>query len=83
MLYYKEARDGQLIDEGITEAGSMAEFTAAATAYATHGEPMIPFYIFYAMFGFQRTGDQFWALADQMGRGFAVGATAGPHHDDR
>ncbi|WP_433573537.1 pyruvate dehydrogenase (acetyl-transferring), homodimeric type [Streptomyces sp. CA-251247] len=77
LLYYKEARDGQLIDEGITEAGSMAEFTAAATAYATHGEPMIPFYIFYAMFGFQRTGDQFWALADQMGRGFAVGATAG------
>ncbi|MFE5144005.1 pyruvate dehydrogenase (acetyl-transferring), homodimeric type [Streptomyces fagopyri] len=77
LLYYKEARNGQLIDEGITEAGSVAEFTAAATAYATHGEPMIPFYIFYAMFGFQRTGDQFWALADQMGRGFAVGATAG------
>lgn len=55
----------------------MAEFTAAATAYATHGEPMIPFYIFYAMFGFQRTGDQFWALADQLGRGFVIGATAG------
>ncbi|MEU4098980.1 pyruvate dehydrogenase (acetyl-transferring), homodimeric type [Streptomyces sp. NPDC026673] len=77
LLHYREARDGQLIDEGITEAGSLAEFTAAATAYATHGEPMIPFYIFYAMFGFQRTGDQFWALADQLGRGFAVGATAG------
>ncbi len=77
LLYYKEAKNGQLIDEGITEAGSMAEFTAAATSYATHGEPMIPFYIFYAMFGFQRTGDQFWALADQMGRGFVVGATAG------
>ncbi|MFD5574202.1 pyruvate dehydrogenase (acetyl-transferring), homodimeric type [Streptomyces cadmiisoli] len=77
LLHYKEAKDGQLIDEGITEAGSLAEFTAAATAYATHGEPMIPFYIFYAMFGFQRTGDQFWALADQLGRGFVVGATAG------
>jgi pyruvate dehydrogenase E1 component len=77
LLYYREARNGQLIDEGITEAGSMAEFTAAATSYATHGEPMIPFYIFYAMFGFQRTGDQFWALADQMGRGFVIGATAG------
>ncbi|MCW8382563.1 pyruvate dehydrogenase (acetyl-transferring), homodimeric type [Streptomyces justiciae] len=77
LLHYREARNGQLIDEGITEAGSMAEFTAAATSYATHGEPMIPFYIFYAMFGFQRTGDQLWALADQMGRGFVVGATAG------
>ncbi|MDX3767717.1 pyruvate dehydrogenase (acetyl-transferring), homodimeric type [Streptomyces sp. NBC_01707] len=77
LLHYKESKSGQLIDEGITEAGSMAEFTAAATSYATHGEPMIPFYIFYAMFGFQRTGDQFWALADQMGRGFVIGATAG------
>ncbi|MGW0705544.1 pyruvate dehydrogenase (acetyl-transferring), homodimeric type [Streptomyces sp. NPDC002643] len=77
LLRYREATDGQLIDEGITEAGSVAEFTAAATSYATHGEPMIPFYIFYAMFGFQRTGDQFWALADQLGRGFVVGATAG------
>ncbi|MGW4980701.1 pyruvate dehydrogenase (acetyl-transferring), homodimeric type [Streptomyces mirabilis] len=77
LLYYREAKNGQLIDEGITEAGSMAEFTAAATSYATHGEPMIPFYMFYSMFGFQRTGDQFWALADQMGRGFVIGATAG------
>lgn len=77
LLHYREAKNGQLIDEGITEAGSVAEFTAAATAYATHGEPMIPFYIFYAMFGFQRTGDQFWALADQLGRGFVIGATAG------
>ncbi|MER6081074.1 pyruvate dehydrogenase (acetyl-transferring), homodimeric type [Streptomyces sp. NPDC001833] len=77
LLHYREAENGQLIDEGITEAGSMAEFTAAATSYATHGEPMIPFYMFYAMFGFQRTGDQFWALADQMGRGFVIGATAG------
>ncbi|ROQ60139.1 pyruvate dehydrogenase E1 component [Streptomyces sp. 840.1] len=77
LLHYKESKTGQLLIEGITEAGSVAEFAAAATSYATHGEPMIPFYIFYAMFGFQRTGDQFWALADQMGRGFLVGGTAG------
>ncbi|MGW5665461.1 pyruvate dehydrogenase (acetyl-transferring), homodimeric type [Streptomyces sp. NPDC003758] len=77
LLHYKESTTGQLLIEGITEAGSVAEFAAAATSYATHGEPMIPFYIFYAMFGFQRTGDQFWALGDQMGRGFVVGGTAG------
>ncbi|POX40152.1 pyruvate dehydrogenase (acetyl-transferring), homodimeric type [Streptomyces sp. Ru73] len=77
LLYYKEAKNGQILNEGITEAGALADFTAAATAYATHGEPMIPFYIFYSMFGFQRTADQFWALADQLGRGFVIGATAG------
>jgi len=77
LLYYKEAANGQILNEGITEAGSVADFTAAATSYATHGEPMIPFYIFYSMFGFQRTGDQFWSLADQLGRGFVIGATAG------
>ncbi|MFD7988106.1 pyruvate dehydrogenase (acetyl-transferring), homodimeric type [Kitasatospora indigofera] len=77
LLSYTEARDGQILNEGITEAGSMAAFTAAATAYATHGVPMIPFYIFYSMFGWQRTADQMWALADQLGRGFLVGATAG------
>jgi pyruvate dehydrogenase E1 component len=77
LLYYKEATSGQILNEGITEAGSMADFTAAATSYATHGEPMIPFYIFYAMFGWQRTADQMWALADQLGRGFLIGATAG------
>ncbi|MEU5564939.1 pyruvate dehydrogenase (acetyl-transferring), homodimeric type [Micromonospora musae] len=77
LLFYKEATNGQILHEGITEAGSMADFTAAATSYATHGEPMIPFYIFYAMFGWQRTGDQMWALADQLGRGFLIGATAG------
>ncbi|MEE1928656.1 pyruvate dehydrogenase (acetyl-transferring), homodimeric type [Streptomyces sp. TRM 70351] len=77
LMYYKEAADGQILNEGITEAGAMADFTAAATAYATHGEPMIPFYIFYSMFGWQRTADQFWALGDQLGRGFVVGATAG------
>ncbi|MFD1828463.1 pyruvate dehydrogenase (acetyl-transferring), homodimeric type [Streptomyces desertarenae] len=77
LMYYKEARDGQILNEGITEAGAMADFIAAATSYATHGEPMIPFYIFYSMFGWQRTGDQMWQLADQLGRGFVVGATAG------
>ncbi|WP_069811751.1 pyruvate dehydrogenase (acetyl-transferring), homodimeric type [Streptomyces sp. TP-A0874] len=77
LLYYKEAANGQILNEGITEAGSMASFTAAATSYATHGEPMIPFYIFYSMFGWQRTADQMWALADQLGRGFLIGATAG------
>ena len=69
--------DGQILEEGITEAGAMADFTAAGTAYATHGEPMIPFYIFYSMFGFQRTGDQVWAFGDARGRGFLMGATAG------
>jgi pyruvate dehydrogenase E1 component len=77
LLSYKESTSGQILHEGISEAGSTASFTAAGTAYATHGVPMIPFYIFYSMFGFQRTGDQFWQLADQMGRGFVLGATAG------
>ncbi|WP_030263627.1 pyruvate dehydrogenase (acetyl-transferring), homodimeric type [Streptomyces violens] len=77
LLFYKEAKNGQILNEGITEAGSLASLTAAATSYATHGEPMIPFYIFYSMFGWQRTADQFWALADQLGRGFVIGATAG------
>ncbi len=77
LLYYRESKDGQVLEEGITEAGSMASFTAAGTAHATHGEPMVPFYIFYSMFGFQRTGDQAWAFGDSMGRGFMLGATAG------
>ena len=77
LLYYRESKDGQVLEEGITEAGSMASFTAAGTAYATHGQPMIPFYIFYSMFGFQRTGDQIWAFGDARGRGFLMGATAG------
>jgi pyruvate dehydrogenase E1 component len=77
VLSYREAIDGQVLEEGITEAGSMASFQAAGTSYATHGEPMIPFYIFYSMFGFQRTGDQAWAFADARGRGFMMGATAG------
>ncbi|AGF73006.1 pyruvate dehydrogenase (acetyl-transferring), homodimeric type [Corynebacterium halotolerans] len=77
MLSYRESTDGQILHEGINEAGSVASFTAAATSYATHGEPMIPLYIFYSMFGFQRTGDGIWAAADQMARGFLIGATAG------
>ncbi|MCT9872147.1 pyruvate dehydrogenase (acetyl-transferring), homodimeric type, partial [Paenarthrobacter aurescens] len=68
---------GQLIHPGINEAGAVAAFTAAGTAYATHGEPLVPIYVFYSMFGFQRTGDSFWAAADQMTRGFIIGATAG------
>ncbi len=77
VLSYREASDGQILEEGITEAGAMASFTAAGTAYATHGQPMIPFYIFYSMFGFQRVGDLVWAFGDSRGRGFLLGATAG------
>jgi pyruvate dehydrogenase E1 component len=77
LLSYKESTTGQILHEGISEAGSTASLIAAGSAYATHAQPMIPFYIFYSMFGFQRTGDQFWALADQLGRGFVLGATAG------
>jgi pyruvate dehydrogenase E1 component len=76
-LSYKEATNGQILHEGINEAGSTASFIAAGTAYATHDEPMIPLYIFYSMFGFQRTADELWAAADQMTRGFLLGATAG------
>ncbi|HVM09590.1 MAG TPA: pyruvate dehydrogenase (acetyl-transferring), homodimeric type [Acidimicrobiales bacterium] len=76
-LSYRESQQGQILEEGITEAGSMASFTAAGTAYATHATPMIPFYIFYSMFGFQRTGDLIWSFGDQRGRGFLLGATAG------
>jgi pyruvate dehydrogenase E1 component len=77
VLSYTEKPDGQLLEEGITESGSMASFTAAGTSYATHGEVAIPFYIFYSMFGFQRTGDLCWAFGDMRGRGFMLGATAG------
>jgi pyruvate dehydrogenase E1 component len=76
-LSYKESTTGQILHEGIDEAGSVASFTAAGSAYATHGEPMIPVYIFYSMFGWQRTADGLWAAADQMTRGFLLGATAG------
>ncbi|MGO2532938.1 pyruvate dehydrogenase (acetyl-transferring), homodimeric type, partial [Arthrobacter rhombi] len=77
VLAYKESPQGQLIHPGINEAGAVAAFTAAGTSYATHGEPLIPVYVFYSMFGFQRTGDAFWAAGDQMARGFIIGATAG------
>ncbi|MDP9019386.1 MAG: pyruvate dehydrogenase (acetyl-transferring), homodimeric type [Actinomycetota bacterium] len=77
LLSYRESKSGQILEEGITEAGSMASLTAAGTAYATHGVTMLPFYIFYSMFGYQRTGDLVWAFADQRGRGFLLGATAG------
>jgi pyruvate dehydrogenase E1 component len=76
-LSYKEAKDGQILEEGITEAGAMASLTAASTAYATWGYPLVPFYIFYSMFGFQRVGDLIWSLGDQRARGFLMGATAG------
>ncbi len=77
LLYYKEDRSGQILEEGITEAGSMASFSAAGTAYSTYGVPMIPFFTFYSMFGFQRVGDQIWAHADARGKGFLMGGTAG------
>jgi pyruvate dehydrogenase E1 component len=77
LLYYKEATDGQILEEGITEAGSLSSFVAAGTAYATHGVNTIPFFIFYSMFGFQRVGDLMWAAGDMRCRGFLLGATAG------
>ena len=77
VLFYRESKDGQVLEEGINEAGSVASFMAAGTSYAAHAEPMIPFYIFYSMFGFQRTGDQIWAAGDAMAKGFLLGATAG------
>lgn len=77
LLYYKEAKDGQILEEGITEAGSMSSFIAAGTAYATHGINTIPFFIYYSMFGFQRIGDLIWAAADMRTKGFLIGGTAG------
>ncbi len=77
LLSYKESEKGQMLHEGISEAGAVASATAAGSTYSTHGQHMIPFYLFYSMFGFQRTGDSIWAMADQLARGFLVGATAG------
>ncbi len=77
ILYYREAKDGQILEEGITEAGAISSWTAAATSYSVHGLPMLPFYIYYSMFGFQRIGDLIWAAADQRSRGFLIGATSG------
>ena len=83
LLSYHESKDGQMLEEGITEAGSTASFTAAGTSYATHGEPMIPFYIFYSMFGFQRTGDLFWAFGDARGTGICPGRDGRAHDPER
>jgi pyruvate dehydrogenase E1 component len=77
VLSYREALDGQILEEGISEAGAVASWTAAATSYSVHGFPMLPFYIYYSMFGFQRVGDAIWAAADQRARGFLLGATSG------
>jgi pyruvate dehydrogenase E1 component len=77
LLYYREAQDGQILEEGITEAGALSSWLAAATSYSSHGEPMLPFYIYYSVFGFQRVGDLIWAAADSRARGFLVGGTAG------
>ncbi len=77
VLYYREARDGQILEEGITEAGAISSWTAAGTSYSVNGLPMLPFYIYYSMFGFQRIGDLIWAAADQRTRGFLIGATSG------
>jgi pyruvate dehydrogenase E1 component len=77
LLYYREAKDGQILEEGISEAGALSSWLAAATAYSTHGTPMLPFYIYYSIFGFQRVGDLVWAAADSRARGFLVGGTAG------
>jgi len=76
-LYYKESKDGQILEEGITEAGAMGSFTAAGLAYSTYSVPLIPFYTYYSMFGFQRVGDSIWAFGDARGKGFLMGATAG------
>jgi pyruvate dehydrogenase E1 component len=77
LLSYRESRDGQLLEEGITEAGALSSWVAAATSYSVHGIPLLPLYIYYSMFGFQRVGDLIWAAADQRARGFLLGATAG------
>ena len=77
LLYYREAKEGQILEEGITEAGALSSWLAAATSYSSHGTPMLPFYIYYSVFGFQRVGDLIWAAADSRSRGFLVGGTAG------
>src|SRR5712691_6031491 len=77
LLYYREAKDGQILEEGITEAGALSSWLAASTSYSSHGTPMLPFYIYYSIFGFQRVGDLIWAAADSRARGFLVGGTAG------
>src|SRR3546814_8533615 len=76
ILSYREAKDGQILEEGISEAGAISSWVAAATSYSVHGMAMLPFYIYYSMFGFQRVGDLIWAAADQRPRGFLIGATS-------
>src|SRR5256712_10747985 len=76
-MFYRESKDGQILQEGINEPGAMCDWIAAATSYSTHGVPTIPFYIFYSMFGFQRIGDLAWAAGDMRSRGFLLGGTAG------
>jgi pyruvate dehydrogenase E1 component len=77
LLFYREAKEGQILEEGITEAGALSSWLAAATSYSAHATPMLPFYIYYSMFGFQRVGDLIWAAADSRARGFLIGGTAG------
>ena len=77
LLSYREEKGGQILEEGITEAGAMASFTAAGTSYSNYHIPMVPFYMYYSMFGFQRIGDMAWAFADSRGKGFLMGGTAG------
>ena len=83
LMFYREDKQGQILEEGINEAGSLCSWLAAATAYSNHGVSMVPFYIFYSMFGFQRVGDFIWAAGDSQARGFLIGGTAGPHHARR
>ena len=83
LLYYNEAKDGQILEEGITEAGAMSSFIAAGTAYANLGINMIPFYFYYSMFGFQRIGDLIWAAADSKSQGLSAGRHRGPDHAQR
>ena len=83
LLSYKESPTGQMLHDGITEAGCTASLIAAGSAYATHGEPLIPVYVFYSMFGFQRTGDQFWQMADQLGARLRARRDRRPHDADR
>ena len=83
LAFYKEAKDGQLLEEGITEAGAMSSFNAAGTAYSAHGVNMIPFYIYYSMFGFQRVGDLIWAAMDMRAKGFLLAGTAGTYQPQR
>jgi hypothetical protein len=83
MLYYREATNGQILEEGHQEAGALSSWTRRRRRYSVHGLPMLPFYIYYSMFGFQRVGDLIWAAADQRARGFLIGATSGKHHARR